>query len=198
MEWWQWVGFYNICPYTHVLKKTLVSDLIPVWVVTLIFILVLVGYLYSYPQSPQTFFFPSHDCTPHTMHSLWDNKTFPLSFIRILPLFHSIFYFHGNKTFLSTSQSWFSYLMDLLSCYKLGKMLTSFESPYMVCTCCIIWLEVQVVGYRHIRMLSLSVTLLKWSSFWILEQMQHFFPTKFWKILLKICWTYNCILESIF
>ena len=101
-------------------KKTLVSDLIPVWVVTLIFILVLVGYLYSYPQSPQTFFFPSHDCTPHTMHSLWDNKTFPLSFIRILPLFHSIFYFHGNKTFLSTSSCWFSYLIDLLFCYKLG------------------------------------------------------------------------------
>lgn len=134
---------------------------------------------------------------PSTMHSFQQNKIFSLSFIRMLPLFHSIFYFHGNKTFISSSLSQF-YLSDsftiLLQTRKnVSKLWISVHGLHM---CNLI--RVQVVGYRHIRMLSLSVTLLKWSSFWILEQMQHFFPTKFWKILLKICWTYNCILESIF
>jgi len=147
------------------------------------------------------------------MYAFWDNKTFPLSFIRIHPLFHSIFYFHGNKTFLSTSSSWFSYLIDLLSCYKLGKIVTSFESPYMVCTCCVIWLEVQVVEYKHIRMLSLSATLLKLSSFWILEHMQHVFSINsgnfltsgkyFWKYKIKIVFqkifsrTYNYVFQKV-
>ena len=73
------------------------------------------------------------------------------SFLSFTPIFTSMATKHSFLPhFLG-----FTYLINLLSCHKLGKMLTNFEFPYMICTCCLIWLEVLAVEYRHIRLLFL-------------------------------------------
>ena len=64
------------------------------------------------------------------------------SFLSLTPFFTSMTIKHSFfPPFLG-----FIDLVGLSSYYKLGKVFTSFESPYMVCTCCVIWLEVQVVS----------------------------------------------------
>ena len=85
---------------------------------------------------------PCPNITCPTMQSFHGNKTFFLSFIRIISLFHSICYFHGNKTFFLPHFLDFTDLIASFSCYKQGKVLTSFGSSYIVCTCCAIWLKV--------------------------------------------------------
>ena len=134
------------------------------------------------PSSPQ-------QCTPSktTKHSLSLSLE---SFLPVTPIFTSIATKHSFLPHFLR----FTYLIALLSWYKLKKILTSFESPYMICTCCVIWLEVQVVEYRHIRILFLFAILLKWPSFWILEQIQHVLFIKFWKITSNFFW----LLESTF
>ena len=86
----------------------------------------------------KTFFFPSHNRTllfPQTMPSFQDNKTFPSLSLESILSFTPIFTFMATKHSFFPHFVSFIYLIALLSWYKLGKMLTSFESPYMVCTC---------------------------------------------------------------
>ena len=133
-----------------------------VQIATLILISLSVGYLYthihnilklfSFPQMIAQSPFPpkKKQCTSSRTTKYPPSLSLE-SFLSFTPIFTSMATKHSFLPhFLG-----FTYLINLLSCHKLGKMLTNFEFPYMICTCCLIWLEVLAVEYRHIRLLFL-------------------------------------------
>ena len=105
------------------------------------------------PPSPNHVLLPGQQNIPHLF--LLE------SCLSFTPIF-----FHGNKTFISSSFSWFYISNSFIILIQTRK--NTYKD--MICTCCVIGLEVQMVQYRHIRMIFfLFVTLLKLSFFWILE-----------------------------
>ena len=139
--------------YPHFKKKTLVLSLILAQIATLILISLSLGYLYTHIHNTlKLFSFPQmkKQCTSSRTTKYPPSLSLE-SFLSFTPIFTSMATKHSFLPhFLG-----FTYLINLLSCHKLGKMLTNFEFPYMICTCCLIWLEVLAVEYRHIRLLFL-------------------------------------------
>lgn len=130
----------------------------------------------------QTLFFPSNSLTSPLQQCLPSMGTkYSPSLIRILHLFQSTSY--------SYSISCFGLPFFLYSLTKTRKGIIRFKSPHIVCTRCIIWLEVQEVRYKHVRMLTLCVSLY-WDhylfGFWNKYKMIFLFNFK--KYFLEIFW----------